>query len=92
MNEVFSKWYGETEEDIDLLVEKSAVDDVIEWLGVDKISSSPSGKITASTRLPINDYLTAKILSFGNKVKVLSPKKLKDAVLKTARSIEDLYK
>ena len=92
MNEVFSKWYGETEEDIDLLVEKSAVDDVIEWLGVDKISSSPSGKITASTRLPINDYLTAKILSFGNKVKVLSPRKLKDAVLKTARSIEDLYK
>jgi predicted DNA-binding transcriptional regulator YafY len=92
MNEVFSKWYGETEEDIDLLVEKSAVDDVIEWLGVDKISFSPSGKITASTRLPINDYLTAKILSFGNKVKVLSPKKLKDAVLKTARSIEDLYK
>lgn len=92
MNEVFSKWYGETEEDIDLSVEKSAVDDVIEWLGVDKISSSPSGKITASTRLPINDYLTAKILSFGNKVKVLSPKKLKDAVLKTARSIEDLYK
>ncbi|MBR3804098.1 MAG: YafY family transcriptional regulator [Clostridia bacterium] len=92
MNEVFSKWYGETEEDIDLLVEKSAVDDVIEWLGVDKISSSPSGKITASTSLPINDYLTAKILSFGNKVKVLSPKKLKDAVLKTARSIEDLYK
>lgn len=92
MNEVFSKWYGETEEDIDLSVEKSAVDDVIEWLGVDKISSSPSGKITASTRLPINDYLTAKILSFGNKVKVLSPRKLKDAVLKTARSIEDLYK
>lgn len=92
MNEVFSKWYGETEEDIDLLVEKSAVDDVIEWLGVDKISSSPSGKITASTSLPINDYLTAKILSFGNKVKVLSPKKLKDAVLKTAQSIEKLYK
>ena len=92
VKEMFLKWYDETDEDIDLLINESAKADVEEWLGVDKITISPSGKITASIKLPINDYLTAKILSFGDKIKVLSPKKLKDEIIKTAKSIENLYK
>lgn len=89
---VFEKWYDEPDEDIDLVLDKSVKPNVEEWLGVDKVHVSPSGKITASVRLPIDDYLTAKILSFGNKIKVESPKKLKDAVIKTAKSVEDLYR
>ncbi len=89
---VFEKWYDEPDEDIDFIIDKSVKPDVEEWLGVDKVHVSPSGKITATAKLPIDDYLTAKILSFGSKVKVESPKKLKDAVIKTAKSVEDLYK
>ena len=86
MKEVFKKWYDEPEEDIDLLVDESIKADVEEWLGVDKVTVSPSGKITATAKLPLDDYLTAKILSFGNKIKVISPKQLKDAVISSAKS------
>ena len=88
---VLSKFYDNSPEDIDLLIDESIRPDVEEWLGVDKISISQSGKITATAKLPISDYLTAKILSFGNKIKVLSPEKLKNAVIKTAQSVKDLY-
>lgn len=92
MKEVFSKWYDAPEQDIDLLVSPSAKADVEEWLGVDKLSISPSGKIHATAKLPIDDFITAKILSFGNKVTVISPKRLKDAVITTAKAVENLYK
>ena len=88
---VLSKFYDSTPEDIDLLIDESIRPDVEEWLGVDKISVSSSGKITATAKLPISDYLTAKILSFGNKIKVLSPEKLKKAVIEKAQSVKDLY-
>ena len=84
-------FYDSQPEDIDLLIDNSIRPDVEEWLGVNKISVSQSGKITASVKLPISDYLTAKILSFGNKMKVLSPEKLKKAVIKTAESVKVLY-
>ncbi|MBR2322508.1 MAG: YafY family transcriptional regulator [Clostridia bacterium] len=89
---VLSKFYDDTPEDIDLLIDECIRPDVEEWLGVNKISVSQSGKITASVKLPISDYLTAKILSFGSKIKVLSPEKLKKAVIETAQSVKDLYK
>ena len=89
---VLSKFYDATPEDIDLLIDESIRPDVEEWLGVNKISVSQSGKITASVKLPISDYLTAKILSFGSKIKVLAPENLKKAVIETAQSVEDLYK
>ncbi len=88
---ILSKFYDDTPEDIDLLLDNSIRADVEEWLGVDKISVSQSGKITASVKLPVSNYLTAKILSFGNKIKVLSPEKLKKAVIETAQSVKDLY-
>lgn len=88
---ILSKFYDATPEDIDLLIDKSIRPDVEEWLGVDKIAVSQSGKITASVKLPMSNYLTAKILSFGNKIKVLSPEKLKKAVIETAQSVKNLY-
>ena len=60
-----NKFYDSEPEDIDLLIADSIRPAVEEWLGVNKISVSQSGKITASAKLPISDYLTAKILSFG---------------------------
>ncbi len=88
---VLSKFYEATPDDVDLLIDESIRLDVEEWLGVDKITVSPSGKILASVKLPISDYLTAKILSFGNKIKVISPKSLKKAVIDTAESVKELY-
>ena len=92
MSGIFEKWYAETPEDIDLLVDKSARYEVEEWLGVDKIKENKNGEIIASTMLPINDYLAGKILSFGDKIKVLAPNKLKKLVLEKANSITKLYK
>jgi predicted DNA-binding transcriptional regulator YafY len=92
INEIFEKWYAETPEDIDLLIDKSARLDFEEWLGVDKIKENKNGEIIASTMLPINDYLAGKILSFGDKVKVLAPNKLKKLVIDKANAIAKLYK
>lgn len=88
---VLTKFYQETPEDVDLIIDESIRLDVEEWLGVDKISITPSGKIMASAKLPICDYLTGKILSFGNKIQVVSPPALKKAVIDTAQSIKELY-
>ena len=88
---VLSKFYESSPEDIDLIIDESIRLDVEEWLGVDKITISKSGNILASAKLPVSDYLTAKILSFGNKIKVVSPESLKKAVIKTAESVKNLY-
>lgn len=92
MSEVLSKWYEEEPKQIELIIDESVKADVEEWLGVDKVDVSSSGKITASCNLPINDYLTAKILSFKNKVKVVAPKSLINAVIEAAKEVENLYK
>lgn len=92
VNEIFSKWYAEEPEDVDFIVDKSFKADVEEWLGVNNVSVQKDGTVIASTKLPINDYLTAKILSFGDKIKVIAPKKLKTLVINKAKAIEELYK
>jgi predicted DNA-binding transcriptional regulator YafY len=92
INEIFSKWYAEEPEDVDFIVDKLIKADVEEWLGVNNVSVQKDGTVIASTKLPINDYLTAKILSFGDKIKVIAPKKLKTLVINKAKAIEELYK
>lgn len=92
VNEIFSKWYNEEAEFIDFIIDKSIKADVEEWLGVNNVTKQKDGSIIASAKLPVNDYLTAKVLSFGDKIKVTAPKKLKQQVINKAKAIEELYK
>ena len=91
IEKVLSTSSNEVFEDVDLIINKSVVDDVVEWLGVQSVHKIGGGKITASFKAPINDYLVGKLLSFGGKVKVEAPLKLKNMLLSTVKSIEKSY-
>lgn len=68
-----------------LEIERSALADAEEWLGVDSIE--PRGNsLVCQTELP-TEGLANKILSFGGAVRVLSPKELADEVKSIARRI-----
>lgn len=55
---------------------------------VDKVFATKDGLVRASVSLPIDKTLTAKIMSFMGKVKVLSPESLRIDVLAAAKAIE----
>ena len=93
VEKLFDDWYKNlTSIDVDLEIDNSVKADVEEWLGVDKVYALPSGVIRASANLPKNNDLVAKILSFKNKVKVLSPYELKKEILDAVSDIQKLYK
>lgn len=72
--------------DVTLEIEKSALADVEDWIGIDNIE--PSGnKFTATLTLPDDEILVNKILGFGGNVKVLEPEKLKERVKSAAMRI-----
>lgn len=92
IDKVLNEWYSNLKTiDVELDVDDSIKPDVEEWLGVDKVYSMPSGVTRASARLPLNKDLTAKILSFGNKIKVIAPQELKNEIIDTANAISKLY-
>ena len=71
--------------DVTLEIERSALADAEEWLGVDSIE--PRGNaLVCEVSLP-TDGLSGKILSFGGAVKVLAPQSLADEVRAVARRI-----
>lgn len=74
-----------------LEVEKSALPDVEEWLGIDNIEPRANGFV-AEAELPGGDELVGKILSFGGRVKVIAPQTLKERVSQTAKNILNSYK
>lgn len=73
---------------VTLQIKKDALADVEEWLGVDNIEPRGEG-LVATVSLPDDDMLTGKILSYGGRVKVLSPQSLKERVKNTALAIAE---
>ncbi len=73
-----------------LEVDKSCLSDVEEWLGIENISFI-NGKHIANAKLPYDNGLVTKIISYGNGIKVLSPISLKLAVRDCAMSILKNY-
>ena len=69
-------------------IEKSALADVEEWLGIDNIEPRGDG-FTATLALPDDGALVNKILGFGGGVKVVSPEPLKARVVAAARKIAE---
>ena len=71
--------------DVTLEIERAALADAEEWLGVDSIE--PRGNaLVCDVTLP-REGLANKILSFGGAIKVLSPAALADEVKTIARNI-----
>lgn len=71
---------------VTLEIRKDALADVEELLGVDNVEPRGNGLI-ATVSLPDDETLIGKILSYGGKVKVISPQSLKDSVKRAALSI-----
>lgn len=92
LKDALKEWYETLEcEEMELILDQSIKADVEEWLGVDKVFTNAEGKIVASSILPIDEVVSSKILSFGNKVKVIAPAKLKQMVISTAKAVSNLY-
>ena len=49
-------------------------------------------KFIAEAKLPYDNGLISKIISYGNGIKVIAPQELKDSVIKCANSILKIYK
>ena len=54
--------------------------------------SEKDGTLTVTFTAPDADWLTGTLLSFGDDLKIISPKKIRDKVIQTAEKISDLYK
>ena len=71
-------------------IAEEAASEIEEWLGVECVKREESG-ITASALLPLNGGLVSKILGYGGKVKVISPKILKERVKAAAEEVVAAY-
>ena len=92
LKQTINNWYNNLSvESVTLAIDKTVKADVEEWLGVDKVYKLADGSYNATFNLPIDEVLVGKILSFGNKVKVLEPTTLKNKVLLAVKGVMDLY-
>lgn len=73
-----------------LEIEKSALPIAQEWLGVEVLRQQAE-KWYADVLLPDDEALTAKLLSFGARVKVVEPYALKEKIAKEVKKTMALY-
>lgn len=77
--------------DVRLSVQKKALPDVEEWLGIDNIRVEKENLFAEAT-LPGGEVLLSKLLSFGDGVKVLAPASLAEEVLRRAQRAAAQYR
>ncbi len=80
-------------ETMDVVVEinKNCVSDIEEWLGIENVSFK-NDKYIAEAKLPFDNGLISKIMSYGNNIKVLAPKELVNEIKNCAQNIINRYK
>ena len=84
-------WHSNVDgEDVVLEIDKQCLSDVEEWLGIENISTI-NGKSIASANLPFDDGLVYKIMSYGDGIKVISPKLLREKIKNCATQIINNY-
>ncbi len=76
---------------VDMEIEKNAVTEVEEWLGVESVYMNSQGRYAASCKLPLDSWLVSKITSYGGRVRVTAPEELKTAIANHAREILAQY-
>ena len=79
-------------EDVILEIDKKVLSDVEEWLGIENVRKDNYNKYIAEVKLPFDNGLVSKIISYGSGIKVLSPVSLKTAVKNSAQEIINNYK
>ncbi len=86
-----SFWENEiTTQDVVFEIEKKCLSDVEEWLGIENITLK-NGKYIAEVKLPSDNGLVSKIMSFGNGIKVIAPKSLRNDIINFANAIINKY-
>lgn len=80
-----------TAEQIDMEIDSAIISDIEEWLGVENIEKQKEN-FFASVSLPYDGGLISKIMSYGNKIKIIKPQKLKDAIRENAKQLLSVYK
>lgn len=87
----FDSWFTGVETiSVAMQVEKSCLSEIEEWLGVENVNEE-NGGFVARANLPDDEGLLSKIMSYGNGLKVLEPKSLKDKIKDRIKQIYDLY-
>ena len=89
--ETFSSWFGkENSVNVKFEIQKSALSDFEEWVGIEHIRRCDDG-FCAEVRLPDDGGLISKILTFGTGIRVLSPESLKKRIALAAKDVAKLY-
>lgn len=73
-----------------LAVQKEALPDIEEWLGMDNVRVE-GGDILAEAELPGGEVLYAKLLGFGSGVRVLAPSSVAQELARRARALLRQY-
>lgn len=73
-----------------LEIDKKCLSDVEEWLGIENVKKE-NDKYIADVKLPFDNGLVSKLISFGSGIKVLAPEELKKAVKTCALQICNNY-
>lgn len=88
----FDFWHNSVQTvDVDMEISKDVLSDVEEWLGIENVEEV-GGKHLAHVKLPNDDGLVSKIMSYGKGIKVLAPKELKTKIKTFANEIINNYK
>lgn len=77
-------------ENVVIEINKSVLSDVEEWLGIENIEKI-NDKYFADVKLPLDDGLIYKLLSFGNKITVKSPTSVIKNLKDKAKEIVEAY-
>ncbi len=76
--------------DVSMEIDKSCLSDVEEWLGIENIEKIGEKNI-ANVKLPVDNGLVSKIMSYRGGVKVLEPIELKEKIIQCAKNILKTY-
>ena len=76
--------------EVKLAVQKKALPDMEEWLGIGNVRTA-NGELIAEATLPAGEVLISKLLSFGDGIRILAPASLADTVRERAKSLLKLY-
>ena len=87
----FGNFESAAQIELKLEVEKEAIFETEEWLGVENIKKLANGKFTAEAYIPYDKQLISKIIYLGGGVKIISPEFLKKEILNTVNSIITKY-
>ena len=90
-SELFDTWYDKADKvAVTFIVDKTVLSDVEEWLGVENITEI-DGKFIAKAKLPNDNGLIPKIMSYGNGLSVVSPDNLKKKLVESAKRLIENY-